>query len=400
MFSIAVSPCLAAGFRIPESDSAALGMSNTGVAGLDDAAAGFFNPALLTTLEGTQFSAGSVFIHSSNDSTPLIGGSRLPVVNQKSHWFHPLHVHATHKYNDKFAVGLSITNPFGLGIEYPGNWIYRQDMMLADLKTFNFDLSAAYQVTDRISIGGGVDYMRSTLKLIQGLPDLTAIGGAALPAAFLSGVGSGWGGRAGVTFQATDEIRFGATYRSPITIHYNGSSNFMGAPVTLFPDQAVNTTIKMPDVIMLGVSWNDGATRIEFDADRTGWSTFRQLEINFAIGTPNGRQSVSPRNWTDEWAFRLGGEHRFDGFVLRAGAYYDLSPIPDNTLDPLLPGADRIGITAGFGLDLFGGKYGKVDVGYLHIFFRNRATTTNINGVNGDYSTSADLIGVTYSYQL
>lgn len=397
---MAASPALAAGFRIPEADTAALGMSNTGVAGLDNAAAGYFNPALLTSLEGTKFSTGTVFIHPSSDTTPIIGGRRLPAVSQNSHWFHPLNVHATHRYSDKFAIGVSVTNPFGLGIDYPNNWVYREDIALADIKLFNFDLSVAYKITDSLSIGVGVDYMTSTIKLIQGLPNLSAIGGAALPSVFLSGQGDGWGGRAGITYQLTDELRFGATYRSSVTIKYDGSANFMGAPGALFPDQLVTTSIKMPDVIMFGLSWDNGTTRIEFDADRTGWSSFQQLAINFAIGTPSGKQQVAPRNWSDEWALRFGAEHDYGGFKLRAGAYYDISPIPDSTLDPLLPGSDRIGVTVGLGIDLAGGKYGKIDVSYLHIFFKNRSTTTNVNGVNAAYTASADLIGVNYSFDL
>jgi long-chain fatty acid transport protein len=394
------SQAFSAGFRIPEVDTAAFSMSNTGVAGLNDAAAGFYNPALLTDLEGTRISLGSVFIHPSNDTTPIVGGVRLPTVSQKSHWFYPVHAHVTHRYNDQFAVGVSMTNPFGLGVEYPNNWVYREDNILADLKSFNFDLSMAFRPTDSFSVGVGLDYMRSTIKLIQGLPDLTAIGGAAAPSVFLSGLGSGWGGRAGFAYKVSEEISIGATYRSAINVDYTGTANFMGAPTALFPDQDVTTAIKMPDIAMIGIAWDNGTTRLEFDVDWTGWSTFDQLVINFAIGTPEGKQKVSLRNWSDVWAFRLGGEHHFDGFVLRAGAYYDQTPIPDTTLDALLPGADRYGVSAGIGFDLLGGKYGKVDVGYMHIFFKNRATSVNVNNVNADYSNSADLVGITYSYEM
>ncbi|MDX8394104.1 MAG: outer membrane protein transport protein [Mariprofundales bacterium] len=391
MFCVASTPTIAAGFRLPEVSASSVAMGITGVAGQETAAAAYMNPALLPTLAGTQLEIGTTLIQPSG--TVNFAGI---TTDQDKQVFYPSFLHATHSYNEHFGVGLAFTTPFGLGTSYPYDWNLRGESIKADLQAYNITLAAGMRL-NKLSFGIGVDYMRSTVAIIRGL-DLTAVGGSNKDVLSLSGLGSNWGARVGTTYQINDELRLGITYRSSISIDYSGSANFITNAKTLFPDQDVKASLKMPDVMILGLSWRKGDTRIEFDADWTKWSTYKDLTLDFAVGSPVGvsKKSTSIKNWKNVWAYRLGAEHKLaSGWLLRGGIALDQSPIPDATLDALLPGADRIMLSVGTSLPALGGT---IDVGFLHMMFANRTSTKP--GVAADYKSSAELLSLSYSYKL
>ena len=74
---------------------------------------------------------------------------------------------------------------------------------------------------------------------------------------------------------------------------------------------------------------------------------------------------------------QFGDRHSLDGrSALRAGFFYDETPIPGNTLDPLVPSGDRKGYCGGAGLHFDRLTF---DVGYNYIQDESR-TWNNQSG--------------------
>jgi len=63
---------------------------------------------------------------------------------------------------------------------------------------------------------------------------------------------------------------------------------------------------------------------------------------------------------------------------------------------PLLPDADRTGLSAGYGRPL--GKKTYLDLALMYIRFSDRTTTTNLDVFNGRYKTRVWLFGASIGF--
>ena len=134
---------------------------------------------------------------------------------------------------------------------------------------------------------------------------------------------------------------------------------------------------------------------VELDLNWTGWSSFDRTEIEFKDDPQFSSAIVS--DWEDSNNYRAGllwdvrgpGEWRF-------GAYYDETPQPDASLGPLLPDANRVGISAGYGRPL--GKKTYLDLAVMKIEFDERTTTTNDDVFYGTYKTGVWLAGASIGW--
>ena len=133
---------------------------------------------------------------------------------------------------------------------------------------------------------------------------------------------------------------------------------------------------------------------VEGDIVWTGWSSFDMLPLTFT--TAPGLSETINQNYGDAVALRFGGSYRrSDRATYRFGFYVDESPQPDETVGPILPGADRKGISFGYG---YTGKKFQQDYYVLYVPFDERTTTTNQDGFNGTYDSSVVLIGASIGF--
>jgi long-chain fatty acid transport protein len=91
---------------------------------------------------------------------------------------------------------------------------------------------------------------------------------------------------------------------------------------------------------------------------------------------------------------------------LRGGYLYDLSPIPDQQATPLIPDADRQGVSVGIGVTAAGWT---LDAGYQFLLFErmkensvgsdsNSAVPLIDARANGRYRSTAHVLGVSVGY--
>jgi long-chain fatty acid transport protein len=104
------------------------------------------------------------------------------------------------------------------------------------------------------------------------------------------------------------------------------------------------------------------------------------------------------KDYDDTWSFRLGAEYKFsDTWAGRLGYAYDPSPVPDETIDYMLPDSDRHLFSIGMGF-----RYKKFasDACFLYMNAEERHIDARPENYisEGDSELSAMLIGLTFSY--
>lgn len=413
--SLAVSGvAFGSGFSIFEQGAKATGMAGAFAATADDPSAIFYNPAGIAQQRELAFTAGATFINFTNEFTgdpndPFTSGTSG---NYDRHTFIPPNAYAIVPVGQNLTFGLGIFSGFGLRTDWQDPWVGRFVSRDADLKTLSVNPTIAWQTSDgRFAFGAGYEYRRAKVALNQNLalpfPNpftgrIADVGNARLASDW--GSSSGW--NAGILFKPSERFRLGASYRAPMDIDLEGKADFtqistgnaqLDAVVAqTFPhDQAISTTIPFPAIMAVGVATTlNGTWHVEFDVTHMTWSRFDALPINFETQP----DVVRVQDWKDVSAYRLGVNHAVnDMWDVRFGAVYDENPQPTERVSPLLPDADRIGITLGAGLN-----HGPfiIDGGLMVLHFLDRSTEgRNAEQFNGEYETDALLWGVNVGYR-
>jgi long-chain fatty acid transport protein len=427
-----------------------MGRAGAGVAETcDDGSAMYFNPAGLVGETGWTVSGGATVIFVGGEFTADRTRESWDIQNDPI----PVpHLYARYGINERWAAGIGVFVPYGLSTEWPtGDFDGRFLGYNNALQSIYVQPTIAYQLTDRIKIGGGLDVVIGAVELNQHqdlsqqavpseeLPPGTTFGELGIPfhTAFAdvkldAGGATGIGGNFGVQVRATDWLRFGARYTLPVELNYEGDATFTQLqtglvlppnnpiqPNTALPvdalvapqfesggllvNQDVETEITMPAQLLVGISVQT-TPRLKLLADYqwTDWSTFDVLPIDFENDALDTEQI---ENYEDTHALRLGAEYAAtEAWTARAGLITHGAAAPDETVTPLLPEGYRNEFTAGFGWQpspLF-----EVDVAYQYIAQNDRRgrvrdprvgesdpTAEELN--SGLYSFGAHLIGTT-----
>ena len=400
-----------AGFLIYEHGAAAMAMGGAFVALANNPSAVFHNPAGIAFLEGTQISLGTTLI-TSNSSLELT--NLATTVETVSQWFYPSSFYISHKINDRIAAGFGFFNPYGLGTKWPEEYALRFISTEDDMKTFFFNPVIAVKLDENFSVSVGVTYVYGTLGFDRvNLIDLTAYGGSVYEAPIeVKGTGDAFGLNAGALYRG-ENFSLGFNWRGGFDLKFDGdlavdNSNIPGVFQAAVPTEAdVTTTLSIPHILGFGVAFNLTESLI-FTADLHYilWSSFEEfvLEVDYADPVPDDAETFE-ENWKDSYVIRGGFQYMVnENFALRAGFLYDKTPQPVETVDPILPDANRWAVTGGFGY-----KSGNfvIDVAYQYEPFKDRTVENRgvvlhpVTGANlglGTYSTTAHLIGVSIGF--
>ncbi len=354
VFSLFILPGLAlgSGYGLNELGTKALGMGGAFVAQADDPTAVYFNPAGIVQLEGTQVSVGVNTVtpsvtFESNGTSGIAGTFAGQKTDTEDETFFIPNAYITHKFSDKISFGFGTFSNFGLETDWPDNWEGRYVLggKKAKIQTVSLNPVLAYRPHERVSFGFGLvaQYFDIEAKwdqfvAVQGLIPPTDI------ATKLDGDDWGWGWNVGLLLWLTDNLRFGATFRSQVTHSINNGSAKFSPNITPLGIQntGAKTSIDTPPVAYLGLAYTYQRLTLEFDAQWTKWSTFEKLKVTFddPVAGQTGLQSVF--DWKDAWAYRFGAQYRvLDWLDLRAGFIYDEQTVPDDTLSVVLPSGDR-----------------------------------------------------------
>ena len=357
------------GYRNPPPTAEGIAKSGVNAAFVDDASAISYNPANLAMQTNKSLVVSLSMARTENTYTPP--GSPVSYESDGD-WNYLPNLYYAQPVANGVTVGLGITTPYGQGISWnpsdfaPGVGLgpgqrpvvpYEATAMILDITP-----SAAFKIVDNLSFGVGLDIYYSQLDL-NSLIDSALTG--VPPGTVLStkGEGDAWGlgANAGLTWLPTENQRVIATFKSGVELDYSGDFQVEGTDVGSF-----ETTIKYPNSIGLGYGIELGnAFQVEALVEWLQWS------VNDSQTVVAGANTLTLENkWDDTFTFGLGGSwFATDTLTVRAGYAYLPSPIPDNSVTPLLPDADRQAISVGLGYALGRNAF---DIAYTFSIYGDR----------------------------
>jgi len=373
------------GFSLPVQDALQVGRASAGtVAAASDASTVFHNPAGMTQLMGEEMLAGATIVYAGYDvddrdstaSTPGSGGLPVPIPGDNGHprtvapvpslfYARPL----TAERN--FWLGLALTSPWGLGVEYNDAWFGRYDSIETRLMTVNLSPALAYRITEWLSIGGGLNVEYADAKLTSALPNTLTPGGPS-PATDgmtkFTGDDFAFGFNLGVLFKPWPHTRIGLHYRSEMKHDLSGTVRVRNLTGPLAPGNGrtdAKVRLNEPDVAAIGIVHEVfPGTQLFGEAQWFNWSRFNELRVKFSDGRAD---SVRQQDWKDTWSFYGGVEQRLlENWTLRAGAGYEPTPTVDRFRNTSLPDGDRVRIGVGASYDWSSAL--RIDFGYAHVF--------------------------------
>ena len=366
-------PALGASYAIKEHSADAMASVYAGAAATQsDASYLPYNPASLAGVENSDVSASVVVIlpgtKGNYPSSTTTLGTPTGGLTRPSGFISDATVPAfgyRQRLSERWAVGLSISAPWGLRTDYPANWAGRYYGRKSELLTIDVMPVASYQVTPNLTLGAGlqIQYAKGTLTSVIDTGTIGALNSipGSIPGgqdSFAKVTGQSWnvGFTAGIIDRIGD-VTLGIAYRSSLQNDLKGPLTFtldksgIGAAIRsatgLFTDTKQTTPVTTPDVITSGarLDISDDWTALA-EVDWTHWSRVRELRIHAA--NPAQPDDVTTTRWKDTYFASLGAEYRASPlWTFRAGTGYDQTPAVNATRDPRLPDADRIWLSAG-----------------------------------------------------
>jgi long-chain fatty acid transport protein len=417
----------AAGFAIKQQSAAAQGNAFAGAtAGAESPSYMFFNPAALGRFDrsSVQLEANAIFTElqlrdaeaATTAGVPIAGTRRDGDVSDDA--VLPA-FYAVLAPEGDFRFGLGINVPFGLGTEYPTDWVGRYHTQKSNLLSININPVMAYNATDWLTVAAGLQLQWTEAELESAVDFGTLGAGAGIPGATptqqdgqakIKGDGWGYGYNIGILAEPRKGTRLGAAFRSKIRTDIKGDARFdldqagVGAAIRgatgAFRNVDAETSLDLPPMVNFGIHQDIGDKfAVMAEAQWTGWSTFDNLVIEF--DNPAQPDNVTQFEWDDAWFFAVGGTWKpTERLTFRVGAAYDETPTKTRYRTPRIPDSDRYWLSAGVGWQV--SERFSLDLAYTHVFFddarvRLRGTDEG-NALRGDlnaeYQNAIDVVSL------
>ncbi len=262
-------------------------------------------------------------------------------------WFHSYYIRETvnptvsYKINDTMSVGLGVslgksksgaekilhypTAPSDYNAAFTGHDTY--DPAFAQYVATNVSVAAAQAYT-ALALSHAVDGSKLELELED---------------TFNHSV------NAGFLYKPKDSFAAGLTFRGRADAKFEGDVTINGTKVT-----TAEMRYDHPEQIQAGIMVKPiEPVTLELDVVWTRWSINESQTTYFKQPLMGLLSSETlERDWNNTNQIRIGAEWQVNPMVaLRAGYFYDPSPVPDDTFDIMWPDADRKTYSIGAGFD-------------------------------------------------
>ncbi|EGR4179399.1 outer membrane protein transport protein [Vibrio cholerae] len=407
----------AAGFQLAEYSATGLGRAYAGEAAMaDNASAQWRNPAMLTYLEGTQISAGAIYVNPNVDVEGTVNHAQLGKTHASSNDFaHDAVIpnfYLSHQLNEQMALGFALGTNYGmetdLGTEFAASHFGNQASVISK----EANLNIAYQILPQLSIGGGVRYVMGEGHFGATAPAknlirhpvtnnvMTLPKGTTLK--YMEGEDNSWGWQVGSAWQINQDHRVGFAYKSEVVMDFEGHAEGVsyGSYKPGMMSVTLPATAELASFHQLNDQW-----AIHASINWTDWNSFKELTAVF----PEKSDLIKSENWEDNYRFALGTTYQYDAkLALRAGVAYDTSAVDDKNRTATIPETDRTWVSVG-------GSYVAtpqltLDAGFTYIFAKDATINeprdasdlpaAAIGGAfTGNVSGNVWLIGVQANYR-
>ncbi|MBX3185125.1 MAG: outer membrane protein transport protein [Polyangiaceae bacterium] len=400
---LASSQAGAAGLYFSDRGVRGLARGGAMVAGADDAASVYYNPAGLA-FTGNQLLLDAAWLNYSGtyqrkarleQTDPNTGeptGQRFvrtfePVEGTSPLVPIPTVVYADPLGTERFNFALGAWAPYAAITSYPetvgGGRPAPQRYSLISLDGSALAIVgayASYRPIDELALGVGVEVLGGSFETSVAFsscvpdrficapeqPDFDAITKLAVgPIIAPSGV-------LGLTFVPSEDLRFGASYHLPFWIRSSADVKVRLPSSPLFDDarqegQSARVAFDLPGYLRTGVEYRGlPDTRIELAFVWENWSAHDTISLKpediRLVGVEAFPEEYRigdielPRGFEDAYSLRLGGEHQLSfadyALDLRAGIMYEKSAVPAPYLSVTTVDVDKITVGLGGGLHI------------------------------------------------
>ena len=387
---------LAGGYQVNLQGNKQTGMGHLGTSFYLGASSAYFNPAMMG-LDSNKLSfevgGSAIFgtVSYQNQETGISESTDNPVGT-------PFYFYGTYKINEKLSAGLGVYTPFGNSVKWGDDWSGKNLIQDISLQAIYIQPTLSYNISDKLSFGAGLTYVLGSFDINRAVP--APIGNN--NSSNLQGDETGIGFNTGIYFKATEKLSLGLTYRSQVDIELeNGDIDFTVDPAlaSSFPDGKFAATLPLPATTTLGLAYRvSDKLLLSVEGSFVEWSAYKSLDFDFENNTASLEDSKNPRNYDDAIILRVGGEYLVkEGFALRAGFYYDESPITDEYFNPETPNSDNLGFTAGFSYAITANL--GIDASFLYIAGLERESTYKPANFGGKYKGAVVIPGIGLNYK-
>ncbi|MEG1616372.1 MAG: outer membrane protein transport protein [Bacteroidales bacterium] len=429
--SLMSAASFAEGYQVNLLSAKQAGMGHVGTAMKLGAESMHFNPAGMAFMEGTaDFSVGAsgVFAKATYENTAK---------DYKHHSDNdvstPMYMYAGFRVYDNLKAGIALTTPYGSGMNWGDNWRGANLVQSISLKAFSLQPTIAWKVLDNFSVGAGAMIAYGNVDLSKALlmsnayPQLGVSPDVALASVRLKGKSKVRAGfNVGVLWDVNDQWSLGASYRSKIkmkvtsgeaSLRYSSEKiqqlienlPVIGAALPKLDQGTFSSELPLPANLTVGASYRPiSGLEIAMNVQMVGWKAYDFLNVNFNEADIQMFNQNLEKNYKSSMAVRLGAQYaltpRFD---VRAGIYYDQTPVDTDLYNPETPGMDKIGTSIGFSFKPFKGF--SIDFAALYVAglgndgtypMKNLLTGKEEPPFEGHYTTSAfsPTLGLSYSF--
>ena len=320
---------LAAGFYLDEIGTpSSIGTAGVGlVVNSFTADAAWSNPAGMTGIKTDHHLSGMQVLipnirfdtSSSTTATGNDGGNAGQVAAIPSFFI-------TKKLSDRLHGGFAVTAPLGGGFDFGDNFAGRYTVIDLSLSGLGFSSSLGYKVNEAFSIGGGVTAVytmfEETVAINQAGPNDGKVKLRDL---------DDWGLQpyAGIMWDVSDTMTFGAVYRAEMDVDLEGDLKFSGLNGPVPPANNVDVSWDNPQTVEVGMRVKVSDDRmLMFNADWEDWSAFSTNALDISGGVINPLL-ILDRKFQDTWSVGAAMVQKSGDSIYSLGISYDSSPVED-----------------------------------------------------------------------
>ncbi len=411
----------ASGLKVNIVSSSAMGTANAGRGALlEDATVAYYNPSAMAMFKQPQFSGGLFYANldaklSNLKATDANGDAIVPGVGNFDDGgdFMPEglapFLYYLHPVFDDISVGLALFPAFSTESRYSDKAALGEFATATKLQVVDIQPSIAIKLSDRFSLGAGVDFLIAEGELSQQAQAKAGDGFKARVS--VTGKGKTIGYNLSAFWKPTDSTAMGLLWRSASDVVLHGDGEFItrasdgkwelqgkepGGQVPLNLPMSLDFSLdqKLTNRLsaQLGVLWMQ-------------WSVFKRLDV---IGQPGGgiissksnlgAQALKegliarvPTEWLDTFTVSLGTTYQIsENFKLRSGFMFDQDTgEKGKPAIARVPGNDQYWITAGMGYT-FGDSL-SMDFGGAYVLPVKAKVYETDNDLSGNPKTSASV---------
>lgn len=386
------------GFQVNFQGQKQQGMGCAGTALFQDGASIFFNPGSVAFSNENSINIASTPIFGNVLFVDSVTGKGYRTKNPVGTPFSAYGLFQAHKH-DKLKFGLAAYTPFGSTVQWEDNWIGRFALTRLELKAIFIQSTLSYRIADVIGIGAGFIVSTGNVNLQKDIPVQDSVGNYGH--AELSGKAIGFGFNAGIHYDLNSKLSVGITYRSQINMNLKNGAAVFTVPNSLdpnFPDGKFTGSLPLPNVTTLGWAYkpNEKWTFV-VDVNYVGWKVYDTLAFDYEQNTTSLLDTKSPRNYNSIFAFRGGSQYKImPQLDLRLGGGFGFSPVPEASVTPETPDANRTYLTGGVTYR-FSDQF-SIDASIYYTQLKRTALNTETN-LYGTYRTKAIAPGFSLIYK-